>query len=591
MKKILFFSAAFLIAKVASAALVWNGKCELWTSGKGTQAEPYMLEKPQHLAYLSQQVANGSEMYEDVWFMQIEDFDMGGDIGWMFTPIGTDNSHPFKGHFDGNGRTISNIQITYANNIQYCALFGYAIGSTIQNITIESISFAASDISHVAALVAYLENGSVRNCTNNSDFAANANCVAGLVAVAGKCDFNNCMNRGTITASNISYLGGLIGSASSSTINNCVNEGSIISTTDNGINYVGGVCGEGTSLNIATSHNKGDIQYTCTNPKEYYSFSGYGTSIFYYYYSYIGGLVGGSSASSEPTIIASCAYNEGNISLYSAAPTFYCGGLCGESGSESSFTRCYNIGSITSSKGTMYIAGLSFGYGTFTECYNRGSIIKATESCGLAKSGTLISCYAVCNLLNGTYNYGIAKNGTIKHCYYAGSMSGSYRYAIAQSCTYENNYYLAGNYAGKSSESNPNGTLFGQSLSMALMKAVSFPMSLNHNEDEVFIMDENNINDGYPILVWQLEGVSKFTVTLSCDEAFGFVSGAGTYDKDEIITISATANEGYAFDCWSDGSTANPREIIMDSNKNLTANFVKMVYTIDINQNCTITIE
>ena len=50
------------------------------------------------------------------------------------------------------------------------------------------------------------------------------------------------------------------------------------------------------------------------------------------------------------------------------------------------------------------------------------------------------------------------------------------------------------------------------------------------------------------------------------DSAMGSVTGMGTYDKGESVTLTATANEGYRFVSWSDEVTDNPRTVTADVN-------------------------
>ena len=50
------------------------------------------------------------------------------------------------------------------------------------------------------------------------------------------------------------------------------------------------------------------------------------------------------------------------------------------------------------------------------------------------------------------------------------------------------------------------------------------------------------------------------------DSAMGSVSGMGTYDKGERVTLTATANEGYRFVSWGDEVTDNPRTVTADVN-------------------------
>ena len=65
-----------------------------------------------------------------------------------------------------------------------------------------------------------------------------------------------------------------------------------------------------------------------------------------------------------------------------------------------------------------------------------------------------------------------------------------------------------------------------------------------------------------------------YTVTLSANPAEGGeVSGAGEYEYDSYITISATPNEGYYFVRWSDDDTNQSRDFWITEDINLTAYF------------------
>ncbi len=66
----------------------------------------------------------------------------------------------------------------------------------------------------------------------------------------------------------------------------------------------------------------------------------------------------------------------------------------------------------------------------------------------------------------------------------------------------------------------------------------------------------------------------KYTVTVtSNNDAFGTVTGGGTYEEGTNVTLTATANEGYKFINWNDGNTDNPRQVTVTSNLNYMANF------------------
>ena len=63
----------------------------------------------------------------------------------------------------------------------------------------------------------------------------------------------------------------------------------------------------------------------------------------------------------------------------------------------------------------------------------------------------------------------------------------------------------------------------------------------------------------------------QYSIALSADN--GIVTGAGTYNYGDTITISATPNEGYHFTQWSDGNTENPRTITVSEDLELQALF------------------
>lgn len=57
----------------------------------------------------------------------------------------------------------------------------------------------------------------------------------------------------------------------------------------------------------------------------------------------------------------------------------------------------------------------------------------------------------------------------------------------------------------------------------------------------------------------------------------GMVEGAGEYGKGETATIFAKANTGYKFTGWEDGTMDQPREIVMSSDKTVTASFASLM--------------
>ena len=62
-------------------------------------------------------------------------------------------------------------------------------------------------------------------------------------------------------------------------------------------------------------------------------------------------------------------------------------------------------------------------------------------------------------------------------------------------------------------------------------------------------------------------------VVVSSDNTMGSVSGSGTYDEGDTVTISATANDGYRFVRWNDGDTNRVREVVVTADVTYLAIF------------------
>ncbi len=68
-------------------------------------------------------------------------------------------------------------------------------------------------------------------------------------------------------------------------------------------------------------------------------------------------------------------------------------------------------------------------------------------------------------------------------------------------------------------------------------------------------------------------------------EGSGTVTGGGVYSYGEEVTLTATANEGYLFDHWSDGVATNPGTITVTGDATYSAVFTSIHYTITVYAN------
>ena len=121
----------------------------LFAGGVGTESDPYQLNNPAHLVFLSSfhpdQGVDTGEWPESVeqdhyeldllkaHYVMTDDIDLGGV---HMTPIGS-AAHYFNGVFDGDGKTIDNLTIELLIGIYENGLFaGIGMDGQVQNLTI-----------------------------------------------------------------------------------------------------------------------------------------------------------------------------------------------------------------------------------------------------------------------------------------------------------------------------------------------------------------------------------------------------------------------------------------------------------------------
>ncbi|MGI6222225.1 MAG: GLUG motif-containing protein [Prevotella sp.] len=300
MKKLLTLTLV-IITSVAVHAQVWDGKSEAWTTGDGTAANPYLIEKPQHLAYL-QETVSLNESYEGKYFLLTSDLDMGYSEGQKFKPIGfydkyintetseyIDSSYYFLGNFDGGYHKITNVCIHFIdtlNSIGGTGLFACINkDAIIQNLIIDSNS-VIEGTHGTGAIVGCMEGGTIKQCMNKASFDVSTDGMG---------------------------QGGIVGSLYGGTVSECVNEGDLTGLTNVG-GIAGYVDGDGT---IENCYNKGSIK-----------FFGF----------FAGGLVGYLAKSSSTVTKLMNSYNRGNVlNDYSGAA------VVGTTDTGTEISNCYYV--------------------------------------------------------------------------------------------------------------------------------------------------------------------------------------------------------------------------------------------------------
>ena len=76
----------------------------------------------------------------------------------------------------------------------------------------------------------------------------------------------------------------------------------------------------------------------------------------------------------------------------------------------------------------------------------------------------------------------------------------------------------------------------------------------------------------------------KFDLAVSASEGGSVDTSGGSYDSNSSVTITASPADGYEFTGWSvnaSGST-NPLTVTVNGNKNITANFSVIKYSLTV---------
>lgn len=262
----------------------WDGTAVAFTQGRGTKEEPWLIENAEQLAYLAQQVNNGTD-YEREHFLLVSDLDLSGN---EWTPIGTDGN-PFWGGFDGGGHTITGMTIT-GKEASYVGLFGECHNFTTASSYIKSVTVKGANISGKSFVGAIAGVGA-----NISDCYSIENTICARRQVGGVCgsligNISGCYNSSSV--SGISTAGGIMGTASyegnvgNGVVQYCYNIGVV--TVSQQDSYVGGITG--------ASANKYEIS-NCLNCGK---ITGNGKNV---------GGIAGSTDSNYMNFIGNCYYN------------------------------------------------------------------------------------------------------------------------------------------------------------------------------------------------------------------------------------------------------------------------------------------
>ena len=415
----------------------------------GTEQNPYEISTATQLKAINNNLSACYKLTANI--------DLNGED---FTPLGNAESGTFSGIFDGNGFTISNLNVFSG---KFAGLFGCNEG-TIKNVKLSGIYvYGTRYIGGVVGQNTTL--GSVFNCSVSSgdieaDDGINEIYAGGIIGynegfVEGT--FSNNANLKINNESSLAVAGGIIGknnSVYSVNITDSTNTGNVSASSSSSSSYSGGFVGnnDNGAITISNSTNTGNVSDSNSSSGYSGGFVGYNSGILTITDctntgnvsslgggTYSGGFIGYNFNPNYGTITITDCTNTGNVSS-----VFNSGGFVGYNSGILTITDCTNTGNVSSLGGGTYSGGFigynfnpNYGTITITDCTNTGNVSSVFNSGGFIGynynrgTTTITDCTNAGNVLSSFSGGGggfVGNNSvstlTITDCTNAGNVSG-----------------------------------------------------------------------------------------------------------------------------------------------------------------------
>ena len=233
-------------------------------TGKGTEAEPFLLKTADHLAWFRDCVNEGNinacaKIADDVKGIDMSsvcheanDEKQVTELSW--TPIGNSDNNTYQGTFDGNGKTISNLYINATSDYN-TGFFGYADAGSIKNITFDNARVNSTGPNNTGILAGIAGSCMIENIKTSANCSVEGNMLTGGIAGMAEGNISNCENHAAVKGT--AMVGGIFGDYISrdNSITSCANYGVVTGTENN----VGGMVGHFAFGTLQNSANYGDV--------------------------------------------------------------------------------------------------------------------------------------------------------------------------------------------------------------------------------------------------------------------------------------------------------------------------------------------
>lgn len=354
----------------------WNGITTSQPHGRGTEDNPYQIGTAQELAWLAYAVNN---QMESAGYCAVLTADI--DLGYCQWPVigvlSSNGQRAYTGTFDGQGHTVSGLNITSLGGRQKLGLFGVAQDAVIENLTVRG----------------NIDLTGVRSYDTTTGYIIGGLLGSGEVKDGKGVTIRDCVSQVDISVSFVNdqkaqraSVGGLVGRFSGSgshEITDCRNEGRVYTAFEPGAYYLGGSGGDGGQGGVIGFIGAGARLERCVNTGTVYAGRAAG----------VGGIVGNADDSGVTITLNQCA-NQGAVSNDTGGVLLRKGGTGGIIGlaptGSITVSSCYNTGAVA---GSAIVGGILGGekgehsssqYGnknlTLENCYNAGDLQVGTAT-------------------------------------------------------------------------------------------------------------------------------------------------------------------------------------------------------------------
>ena len=362
------------------------------------------------------------------------DLNFTGKVREMERPlgkIGKLKSNSYKGNFNGNGHTISGLQMNVHHGSNSDAGFFHSIeGGVVRDLYFdETCSFNGSWAGSLAAKV--IGSVSIYNVSTRATVQGGfAGGIVGIVGGGKAVAFDLCYAGGKVTAStNMEIVGrsagGIIGHIRKSTVTvkNCYHDGTVVSESGTSRSDWEGVFSGGIIGCVGTEMRVNVSIVNCTNAGTVDSVVDIGAN-FQHHFASASGIATFFNISQDYSLSIENCHNKGPISVKSFRDDFtvVSSGIASAVNSSKEggdhpldLKECSNTGNVNASglNGATYASGISSSDGSVSisvvSCFNRGNIRSSGNVSGVAIFTKEISNSANVGNLTGQKGYGIAK--------------------------------------------------------------------------------------------------------------------------------------------------------------------------------------